>query len=287
MSTPASAYLLALGRCVLTPYTHLPGVACAAITGSSAEGLSDTNSDLDSTIYYDTLPAEADIRAVREQVGGGPLILSLGSYADGEFMESFRVNGVECQVGHTTVAQWEKEMTRILAGEDPGSPSHKAMSGTLISIPITGDDRLEAWKQRIRAYPDALRLSMVRHHLRFFALWGVLDRVLTRDANLWYRQSLLDASFNLLGVCAGLSRKYFTPFQFKRTSAFVSTLTIAPPRLAERLESLWHLPPDAAAAELRTLVAETTDLVERELPVIDTTACRKSLARNDRPWTQP
>jgi hypothetical protein len=282
--TPASQHLLTLGRQVLAPYARLPGVACAAITGSSAEGLSDTHSDLDSTVYYDVMPPEADIRAIRERVGGGPLILSLGTHADGEFLESFRVRGVECQVGHTTVAAWERDMGRILAGEEPGSPLHKAMSGTLISIAVFGDDRLEAWKRRLREYPDGLRVSMVRHHLKFFAIWGVHDRLKTRDAHLWFRQTLVDSSFNLLGVAAGLSRKFFTPFQFKRTSAFIATLDIAPARLGERLEGLWHVTPDAAAKELRALVSETVELVERELPAVDTGACRRALARDDAPW---
>ncbi|HVU64758.1 MAG TPA: hypothetical protein VHC70_12335, partial [Phycisphaerales bacterium] len=180
--TRESEYLLDLGRAVLGEYAKLPGVACAAITGSSAEGLSDAHSDLDTTIYYDTMPPEAEIRAVRERVGGGPPAWSLGNYADGEFIESYRVRGVECQIGHTTVAVWERDMNRILAGEEPGSPLHKAMSGTLVSIAVSGDERLEQWKQRIRAYPDALRLAMVRHHLKFFAIWGVWDRLGVRDA---------------------------------------------------------------------------------------------------------
>ncbi|MCC6429202.1 MAG: hypothetical protein IT435_20570 [Phycisphaerales bacterium] len=158
------------------------------------------------------------------------------------------------------------------------------MSGTLISIPITGAARLEAWQKQIRAYPDTLRLAMVRHHLKFFAVWGVMPRLEVRDAHLWIRQSLLDTSFNVLGTLAGLNREYFTTFQFKRTRAFISKLTLSPPNLADRLESLWTLPSRPATQTLRSLVAETTDLVERELPEIDTTAARKAPARNDIAW---
>jgi hypothetical protein len=35
------------------------------------------------------------------------------------------------------------------------------------------------------------------------------------------------------------------------------------------------------------LVAETVDLVERELPQVDTAAARKALARRDEPWELP
>lgn len=284
--THASEYLLNLGRSVLEPYTRLPGVACAAITGSSAEGHSDQRSDLDMTVYYDRFPPEEAIRTVREGIGGGPLIWSMGAYADGEFAESFRIKGVECQIGHTTVAQWERDMGRILAGEEPGSPLHKAMSGTLVSVAVLGADRLEAWKKRLRAYPEALRMAMVRHHLKFFPIWGVHERMRTRDAGLWYRQTLVESSFNLLGTAAGLSRRYFTPFQFKRAAAFVATLDVAPARLGERLERLWEAAPERAVEELRTLVGEMVDLVERELPEVDTAACRRALARRDEPWSE-
>ncbi|MCE9618945.1 MAG: hypothetical protein K8R92_03440 [Planctomycetes bacterium] len=283
--TAASDYLLSLGRQVLEPYARLPGVACAALTGSSAEGLSDLNSDLDSTVYYDTMPPEAEILALRERVGGGPALWKLGSHADGEFVESFRIRGVECQIGHTTVERWEKDMERTLAGEDPASPLHKAMSGTLVSIAVFGDDRLEQWKKRLRDYPEVLRVAMVKHHLKFFALWGVLDRLEIRDANLWIRQSLVESSFNLIGIAAGLSCKYFTSFQYKRSAAFIRSMEIAPERLYERLERLWTLPTKQAVQELRTLVHECVQLVEREFPQVDTSACRRSLDRNDLPWT--
>jgi hypothetical protein len=279
-----SEFLLDLARRVLTPYSKLPGIACVAITGSCTEGYSDHYSDIDSTVYYDSFPPEDAIRALREQVGGGPLKFNMGSYAEGEFLESFYVDGVEIQVGHTTVAKWEADMTRILAGEEPASPLHKAMSGTLISIPIVGEHRLNAWQARIRDYPHALRLAMVRHHLKFFPIWGVLERTYTRDAALWMRQVLVESSFNLIAVAAGLSRKYFTPFQFKRSALFIDSLSIKPARLHERLEALWTVPIPAAAQDLRTLVAETLTLVERELPEVDTAAAHKSLDRLDKPW---
>jgi len=287
----ASEYLLDVGMRVLAPYCKLPGAACAVITGSSAEGLSDFHSDLDMIVYYDAFPAEEVIRAVRGTLTASPLQWSLGSYAESEFIESFRVEGIECQFVHTTVAQWERQMRETLAGKDPGGPLHKAMSGTLAAVPVMGAERLERWKATLREYPEELRVAMVRQHLKFFALWGVNDRLEVRDSELWFRQSLLESSFNLIGVCAGLSRRYFSTFQFKRVGRFYETLTIAPRDFARRLEGLWHVPRRQAVVDLRDLVAETADLVERELPHdrdaqrgVDTSACRKSLARNDLPW---
>ncbi|CAN5573157.1 hypothetical protein BH09PLA1_BH09PLA1_02920 [soil metagenome] len=280
-----SDQLLAIGRRVLEPYSKLEGAACAAITGSSAEGLSDEFSDLDMTVYYARLPPEAAILAVREQVGGGPVTWRIGEHSDGEFAMAFRVQGVECQIGHVTIERWEADMERVLRGEELASPLHKAMSGTLISIATLGPELLEKWKSRLRAYPDSLAAAMVKHHLQFFPTWGLLPRLGRRNAELWMRQVMVESSFNVVGALAGLNRQYFTPFQFKRTSAFFRTFTISPPALGERLDALWKKSlPDAAMA-LRELVAETVDLIEQHMPGVDTTAARKALARNDPPWT--
>lgn len=287
----ASEYLRTVGKRVLAPYCKLPGAACAVITGSSAEGLSDFHSDLDMIVYYDAFPPEEAMRALRATLTAAPLQWSLGSYAEEEFIESFRVEGIECQIVHTTVAQWERQMRETLAGKEPGGPLHKAMSGTLAAIPVHGAERLERWKALLRDYPEELRIAMVRQHLKFFALWGVNDRLEIRDSELWFRQSLLESSFNLIGVCAGLSKRYFSTFQFKRGGRFYETLTVAPRDFARRLEGLWHVPRRQAVRDLRDLVAETVELVERELPHdadrqrgVDTSACRTALARNDPPW---
>jgi hypothetical protein len=236
------------------------------------------------TVYYDVMPDADDLRRVREQLAPGPLVWSMGAHADGDFAEAFRMNGVEVQIGHTTVERWEAAIAAVLAGEDPASPAHKAMSGTLISIPVVGEARLAAWQARLRQYPDALRMAMVTHHLKFFRLWALVGRMGTRDAGLWFRQMLVESSFNLLGVSAGLSRKYFTSFQFKRARAFIDTLEIAPANLAGRLEDLWRVPFADAAHALHGLVSDTVALVERELPDVDTAAVRKALASREEPW---
>jgi hypothetical protein len=67
-------------------------------------------------------------------------------------------------------------------------------------------------------------------------------------------------------VLGALNRVYFTRFQLKHFRAFVEKLTVKPPDLADRVESLFRLPAAEAAAELGRLVVETRELVLRELP---------------------
>jgi len=51
--------------------------------------------------------------------------------------------------------------------------------------------------------------------------------------------------------------------------ALLAKMEIAPPQLADRLESLFRLDPEAAAVELGRLVEETRALVVTELPDLD------------------
>lgn len=51
-------------------------------------------------------------------------------------------------------------------------------------------------------------------------------------------------------------------------------MAVAPRRFADRLESLFAMPPAEAIAELGALVLETQAIVQRELPGLDVTLGR-------------
>lgn len=64
-------------------------------------------------------------------------------------------------------------------------------------------------------------------------------------------------------------RLYFARFELKRMRALIAKMELAPPRLADRLESLFGVSPEAAAAELGRPVEETRVLVAREFPDLE------------------
>jgi hypothetical protein len=104
-----------------------------------------------------------------------------------------------------------------------------------------------------------------------------------RDTELWRIEMLVDASLNLLGVLAGLNRLYYSRFELKRMHTLVSKMSIAPPQLADRLESLFRLQPSAAAEELEVLVTETHALIAAGLPDLELHLPFPPGARQ-RPW---
>ena len=69
--TPESDYLIRLAQQITAPYTELPTIKAAMITGSAAKGLADHYSDIDMTMYYEReLPDEEALAAIREGLGG-------------------------------------------------------------------------------------------------------------------------------------------------------------------------------------------------------------------------
>ncbi|MCG6138861.1 MAG: hypothetical protein MET45_30455 [Nostoc sp. LLA-1] len=203
---------------------------------------------------------------------------------EGAFGESFVVNGVECQFAHATITQWEKEISSILQEFDVQSPMIKAMSGTLVGIPLYGETLIQQWKAKIANYPDGLAQKMVEHYLQFVPIWGMRFKLARRDTTLWYHQILVESAQNLIGVLSGLNRLYYSTFQFKRMSIFIEQMEIAPENFASRLEGLFHHEALVAVNELEALVRETVELVEIHMPRVDISSAKRKLGCRQQPW---
>jgi predicted nucleotidyltransferase len=275
----ASQNLLVLAKKSIQAYINHPNVKAAIVTGSTATGEADIYSDVEMFIYYDCLPSIEELQLARHQNRGSEPILIFDDRDMGHFGEFYYIDGVQFQIGNSTIEFWEGEMAVVLEQLDVTSPLQKALSGMLDCIPLYGEELISQWKSQIANYPDALARKMVEKHLNFFPLWAVREHLAARDTTLFQHQIRLEAGQNLLGVLAGLNRLYYSTFQFKRMKQFITQMNIAPENLYVRLESLFHIEPLVAANQIKELVAETVELVELHLPEIDTSKVRKSLER--------
>ncbi len=286
--TPASRYLIRLAQEIAAPYTDLPTLRAAMITGSAAKGLADRYSDIDMTMYYaDELPVEEALNAIRTQLGGGPRRWFLGDRAEGSFAEAYGLHGIEVQIGHTRIDTWEETIASVQRADDVATSAQKALEGTLACKALFGEEYIERWKAQIAVFPPELARAMVEQNLRFFALWGLEPHFRTRDATIWYHEILVETTQRLVGVLAGLNQLYFTTFQFKRQGRFIEQMKIKPDNLADRLNGLYTAELGPALTELESLVAETIALVERHMPEVDTGAAKARLGWRQEPWEMP
>ncbi len=280
--TIASQYLLEIATRNAQTYTALPTIRAIILTGSAAEGKSDLYSDIDMIIYYDTLPSEeAFLAAYQQNKGKNRKVLGK---ADEEYMETYEVQGVECQVAHTTIAAWERDMATVLEQLHVDTPLQKALSGMLNALPLYGETLVQDWQKTLSNYPHQLAQAMVEHYLAIVPVWGIYQRMESRDATIWLYQLLVEASYNILGMLAGLNHLYYSPFQFKRMRHFISQMHIAPPNLAPRIEKLFHSDVASAAQEVERLVQETLELVAQHMPEVDIEPLRKRIGLRQQAW---
>ena len=277
----ATDHVRALSRRVVAAALELGPLRAALLAGSGARGDADFFSDVDLLLYVDELPPDDRLEALCAAVGGTRPVWIAASW-----LIQFDVDGVAVQVGYSTLARIEEELDTALVRleEVIGSPNQKMLSGLLEGLPLHGESVIAAWRERAAAYPEPLRRASIEHHWRFFPLWYYGEAMSRRDSELWRLDMLLEGAFNLLGVLAALNRVYYARFELKRLRKLVEKLALAPPQLADRLESLFRLPPPDAANELGRLVIETRELVLRELPDLEL-PLRRPPGERIQPWT--
>jgi hypothetical protein len=281
----ASEYLRGLAhRIVAAAREHVP-LRAALLAGSAGRGDADFYSDLDLILYVDDLPSDDTLDTIRHAVGGEhPVRRERTEHACGE---EFELEGVRTEVPFITVARVDWHLDQLLEDlKDIDSPNQKAFAGLLEGLPLHGEDVIERWRSRLRAYPEPLRKAMIERYWDFYPLWYYRDSMACRDAELWRLDMLLEASFNVLGVLAGLNRLYFTRFQFKHAKDFVARMAVAPPDVVDRLESLFRLDSETAAAELGRLIDDTRTLVRSEFPELEL-SLRFPPGTRQRAWSKP
>jgi hypothetical protein len=279
----ATGYLRAHAQWIVDEALDRAPLRAALLAGSAGRGDADFYSDLDLLLYVDEIPPEAVLSEIRKAVAGTDPIPK-GERTEHFSGVEFDLKGVRTEVTFFTVARVEWGLDQVLEKLDEfDSPVQKALAGVLEGLPLYGEEIIERWQRRLRDYPEPLRRAMVEKHWNFLPLWYYHEAIAARDAELWRLDILLDGAFNLLGVLAGLNRLYFTRFELKRMRALTGKMAQAPPRLAERLESLFQLDPESAAEELERLVAETRVLVESEFPDLGL-PLRFPVGARQRPW---
>lgn len=248
------------------------------LVGSVAVDSTDHFSDVDVIFYYDRTPNKRSIRIAGDALDLSDVAIHKTKRGVGFGMD-FSFEGAAFNTGHHLVSFAEKTLSELLSGKNVDSIGHqKVAQGLLYGIPIYDDGTLSEWKVRLKQFPDPLAVTMADFYLKkIWPYWKVKEWVAARDASLFEVQALLDGAFNVIGALSAANRLYFSTFQFKRMRHHIREMKESPPGLPDRVEQLFEIPPENGAEELRKLVSETVEIVERLLPEVDTTQVRKLL----------
>jgi hypothetical protein len=264
-----------------------PGAITAMIFGSTVAGIADDRSDIDMSIVFEGIPAEAELLAACQRAGGGPWTWRNESPDDASMAVGFDLDGIEVQIAYTDRRILDADLDTLLVAHDPTTLNHKIAEGLLKAEALLDAPRLRQWRSRVAQFPPALGDAMMRHHLAEPTLWKWFTYLLHRDSALWCREMQVDACYRLFGTLAGLNRQYFTAYQFKRMHRFADPLPLAPANLADRVETLLAAPLPEAFAMLYALEGDVLTLVAEHAPQIDLTAVLERRKRWVAPISRP
>src|SRR5438105_15049997 len=116
-----------------------------AASSSSAppRGEADHYSDLDVLLYYDSPPADERLAAARAKLGIDEHTEIFGRTEDGA-SETYRLDGVQCQLGHESIAGVEREIDRVVVDLDPTEEHMKILMGLEEGVPLYGKEVVAA-----------------------------------------------------------------------------------------------------------------------------------------------
>jgi len=266
MADPAER-LGALAKRLAGEYVDQAAPRAILLVGSAATGDgADGYSDVDMILYHDAVPSADALARARAHVGAERFT---GTEWPGEgYSERYWVEGIHCQLGHAIIAAWEAEIARVVDDLDLDCRLVKQLMGLLEGRALHGGELIQHWRERA-AYTERMQRAMIERHWTFFPWWYYEEKLARRDATIWRFDVLVQSAYNLVGMLAALNRIYYSTFELKRVRAFLSRFEIAPPALAERLESLFASDATSSTAELERLVDETRALVADRFPDLE------------------
>lgn len=251
-------------------------IRAAAVTGSIAKGYGDDNSDIDTIIMLNKilLQSEFDKVIADAKASGGNFFH--GSPEEG-FAVYYYIDGVRCDFGFGHYSETEKLINEMLEKPEMDLMKHLQISG-LIDGYILKDSN---WLNRLTAkaeaeFPKELQVMMVDHFKRFHPERAIEKMTIGRGDILYYYDSLVEMTGNIIGVLCGLN-KFYHPGKLKGVEHTVKRMNIKPHDFIRRYNEILLAEKSAALKQLFNLVRETFDLIDEHLPEVSTAKSREIL----------
>lgn len=285
MISHASEWRIALARALATEYAVLANVQSVFVSGSAARGQADRFSDLELCVIWHAAPTEPERQTALTALGADihrlyPYDPAEELWEDLAFIGRDAAgqpqSGVQVEISHflgTTIAD---RIERVLVQHDISDANQVLMAGIHDALPLHQPALIEEWQRRIADYPDALQVAMISRY-------GVID-------HFWRWQMFVARGNNAMELAAhwtailhhvihlivALNRIYFSGYKW--LDDLLARAPIAPVNLADRLRSVYALPPAEAALVVQAIVEETFDLIAQHVPAANVARFRQIFA---------
>lgn len=278
--TSVNEYLLDMAVRNARTYSENPDVKAIVVVGSVGTQRATSYSDIDTVLFYEKLPDRKMLEeAMKFNKGESWQILSEDKEG---FLDTYRVNGVECQFSHGLASWYENILKEVLEKYSTDRVHHVVLFGLQDALPLYGEAFIDRIKTRIAQYPRQLSVRLVNEHLKFPPIDELRYRTMREDNKLRYYEILTKIATNILGILVGLNKMYM-PRTFSKMNSLIGRFEVKPENLYERLNGLFTQEQEAALMEINKLILETVDIVEAHLSEVDVKSFRKAYLTKLRP----
>jgi hypothetical protein len=287
--TEHSVWRISLAHKIAPVFTVHPNIEACFAFGSAALGISDQYSDLELAFIWSKLPSDEELQAIALNVGVEGWEIEPHEEAKEAWLEQFYLYGMKVEAGHWARDKMDNIVIDVVERYDVsqnGLVFEKQASASNLqhAVILYGEDIIKNWQNQLSPYPEDLAVAMVQKHLKFRPFNG--QHILTErlEIPMLYENRCMIVRW-LLNLLFGLNHIYHPGFKWTRH--WVEKMNLKPLDFFARLERVFQ--PDAVNGthELRQLIEEVFDLVERTLPQVDLDRQRTIFNRIYPRWELP
>lgn len=233
-----------------------------AVTGSSARGLADDDSDLEVNFWVNAIPGHDQRLDWLISMGLRDPVVHFKPRADQSVWISGHFHGIALEAGWQTFTALEQSLTPILAGEAFDRKPLTLAELIASAVVLRDDGQLELWQGRLkRHYPAALRAQLYEDALKRLNDTGHLteeQRLAKRGETLVLVEMLRDDLAVMMRLLYAINGRWEAGPKWTLTLA--ENLTIMPQNWRERMDTVFASPHAAAIEQCRALLAEALAL---------------------------
>jgi len=251
-------------------------IKAAAVTGSIAKGYGDENSDIDTIIILKNKLTQSEFDQIVSDAKASGGDLYHGS-PDVGCAVYYYIDGVRCDFGFGHYSETETLINEMLEKPDMDLMKHLQISGLIDSFILEDSNWLKPLIRKAeKSFPKELQIMMVSHFKKFHPEWAIEKMTVGRGDILYYYDSLVEMTGNIIGILCGLN-KFYHPGKLKGVEHTIERMNIKPRDFIKRYNNILQADKYAALKDLFSLVRETFDLIDEHLPEVSTIRSREVL----------
>ncbi len=251
-------------------------IRASAVTGSIAKGYGDDNSDIDTIIILNKNLTQSEFDTIVNDAKASGGDFYHGSPEEG-FAVYYYIDGVRCDFGFGHYSETETLINEMLGKPDVDLIKHLQISGLIDGYILKDTNWLAPLiKKAEEGYPKELQIMLVNHFKKFHPEWAIEKMTIGRGDILYYYESLVEMTGNIIGILCGLN-KFYHPGKLKGVEYTIERMLIKPRDFVGRYNYILSAEKYEALKELFKLVRETFDLIDEHLPDVSTKRSREVL----------